>query len=122
MNLNIILALTSDQLVWMLLSAFVLPIFALIVFSTVGLMINLWFPKLNWTNEVVVVKQSLSIMLSLFLNLIFVLGLYFIYFIWLNNVLNINIFLVICFVVFALIFALFIYLLKKQGKDIYNKL
>ncbi|MDD3383075.1 MAG: hypothetical protein PHT83_06240 [Bacilli bacterium] len=45
MNLNIILALTSDQLVWMLLSAFVLPIFALIV---VALVVK--FSKITKTN------------------------------------------------------------------------
>ncbi len=35
MNMNLILALTNDQLVWVLLSAFVLPVFALILVALI---------------------------------------------------------------------------------------
>jgi ABC-2 type transport system permease protein len=30
-----------------------------------GLLINLWFPKMEWQNDVAVVKQSVSVLLSI---------------------------------------------------------
>ena len=46
-----------------------------------GLIFNLLFPKLNWDNEVQVVKQSLSVLVSMLFNVVIALipvGLYFI--------------------------------------------
>jgi len=42
----------------------------LILTDILGLIINLWHPKLNWENEVQVVKQSLSVLLSMVFNFV----------------------------------------------------
>lgn len=58
--LGIVLNLTPVQ--W--IAAFMLPIIFNYMLAVLGIIINLKFPLLNWTNETVVVKQSASSMIS----------------------------------------------------------
>lgn len=56
-------------------------IFVLLV-ALIGIMLNLVSPNLNWTNEIVVAKQSMSVMVTLFGGWIYLLvyvGLYFLF-------------------------------------------
>lgn len=54
---------------WMTaLSLIAFPALLSLIFSQLGVVINLRFPKFDWTSEVVAVKQSLATMLAMFLN------------------------------------------------------
>lgn len=56
----------------MIILAFILIIILVIfITSVIGLIFNLKYPKLNYTNDSEVVKQSLSVMISLFFGIIF---------------------------------------------------
>ena len=52
------------------LMLFGITLLFMLLTDILGLMINLWFPKLNWENEVQVIKQSLSVLLSMVFNTI----------------------------------------------------
>ena len=52
------------------LMIFGIALLFLLINDVAGLMINLWFPKLNWENETQVVKQSLSVLLSMLFNFV----------------------------------------------------
>ena len=46
--------------------SFVMPV-AMIIFSSVfGSLINLWLPKFDWVSETVAIKQSMSVMITMF--------------------------------------------------------
>ena len=49
---------------------FLITLIFLMLTNILGILINLWVPKLNWENEVQVVKQSLSVLLSMVFNFV----------------------------------------------------
>ena len=54
----------------------------MLLVALIGIMLNLISPNLNWTNEIVVAKQSMSVMVTLFGGWIYLLvyvGLYFLF-------------------------------------------
>lgn len=91
----------------------------LLITDIAGIMINLWFPKLNWENETQVVKQSLSVLLSMVLNAVLALVPVAIYLIF---KLDIWIVALIGVGFYACMFVLFTSLLFTKGKKIFYKL
>jgi ABC-2 type transport system permease protein len=90
------------------------------LFATVGLVINLKFPNLKWTNEVVVVKQSISSLIAMFGGWgisALVLGGYF----WFGSAIGVWYFPVILGV-FALASAALIVWTKTRGVEIFETL
>lgn len=63
------IALKISFIQWIAL--IIIPALYSYVFSIFGLIVNLKFPLLNWTNETVVVKQSASAMITMFSGMIF---------------------------------------------------
>ncbi len=55
-----------------------IPLFAVLLFAPFGLMINIAFPKLNYISTISVVKQSLSVFLTMLVQLLFSFVLFFI--------------------------------------------
>lgn len=53
------------QCVWFL----VIPMVYIVLSAVVGISMNLKFPVMNWENETAVVKQSMSVMLTMLINL-----------------------------------------------------
>ena len=91
----------------------------LLITDIVGIMINLWFPRLNWENETQVVKQSLSVLLSMVFNgvlAIIPVAIYLIFKIeiWIVALISVALYLAV--------FVLFTVLLFTKGKKIFNKL
>ena len=43
-----------------------LPLIFILFFAMFGLMLNLKYPNLNWTNEITPIKQSMSVFVSMF--------------------------------------------------------
>lgn len=105
--------------VFEILLCFILPPVAMLFVSFFGLMVNLWFPKLNWTNVTLVVKNSASATITILggmgvvmlaLALYFSLGIK-------------SVFLAVgALVFFVLLTFVFIYLVFTKGKEIYRKL
>ena len=98
---------------------FAITMLFLLVTDVIGLMINLWCPKLAWENEVQVVKQSLSVFLSMTANIVFALlpiAIYLIFGISISLVAFISI------AIYAISLIIFNWLLFTNGKTIFNKL
>ena len=98
---------------------FAVTLLFLLLTDTMGLMINLWCPKLNWENEIQVVKQSLSVFLSMTANTVFALlpiAIYLIFGISISLVAFISI------AIYAISLIIFNWLLFTNGKTIFNKL
>ena len=104
-----------------IISLILISIITIFLNATIGLIINMKYPKLNYTNDTEVVKQSMSSMISVFIS--FVIFLLSILGIWyLNDKLNITVILIIHLVLLSIIsFVLYILLLKKGPKE-YQKL
>lgn len=66
-----ILILSLNQFAWYeMIEMVIIPLLAIITFSTLGLLINLYFPKLDFSSVTQVVKQSLSVFISIFSGLV----------------------------------------------------
>jgi ABC-2 type transport system permease protein len=85
-----------------------LPQAACALIAVGGLAINLHFPKLDWTNEIYVVKQGLSAMLAMFGGMGAIVGLGLAYVFLLNTIVSLTLFLWLCTVLFA-VAALLVY-------------
>lgn len=95
---------------------------ALAFFSAVfGLYINLCFPKLDAANDAMVVKQSMSAVLGIFLPLIPCVPLGFLW-VFLQGVIGSNLALVLCAVLLAALGGAFVRLLNTRGKTMWLEL
>lgn len=87
--------------------------------ASFGLMMNLLFPKLDWTNEAVPVKQSLSVFLAMMCPALLLFGLiagiFFLYE-------QIRIYALLCIVLFTLLTALCFFWIEQKGSARFNRL
>ena len=91
----------------------------LLITDTSGLMINLWLPKLEWENETQVVKQSLSVLISMLFNFVVAIIPAIIYLIF---KLNFGLTALISAAVYAVILIVFNCLLFTTGKTLFGRL
>lgn len=118
-----IIAVCILPLSWVgILGVLIIPILSVITFSMLGLLFNLFFPKLDWTSEIQVVKQSLSVFLSMITPMIFFGVLAGIYFGFLSAILSVNWFIFILFVLLLLVFITVLSVLCTKGKKLFQKL
>lgn len=106
------------------LAAVLIPAVSLlfIVFGAVtGLAVNLKFPNLNWTNETVVVKQSMSVMIVVFGNM-GVIGLLAGAYTLLYRFLSADLYLLLCGILLAIFSMAVAIWLKKTGTKIFARL
>jgi ABC-2 type transport system permease protein len=118
--LTIAFDLTLINFMWTIL----IPTLLAILVSVGGLLINLYFPKLDWTSEVQVVKQSLSSMISILMGGILVAVMIFIT-IGINKVFaitNVNLYLGAIALLLVLLILLVYTILKTKGEKLFNKL
>ncbi|WP_304406498.1 ABC transporter permease [uncultured Clostridium sp.] len=95
-----------------------------ILSSVIGLIVNLYFPKMEWTNPTTVVKQSASVMitiLSIFLLILGVVGIT-ILLTYVFNINNMDIILIIVLAVFLIMLFISIKTLNNIGSEKFNKL
>jgi ABC-2 type transport system permease protein len=90
--------------------------------ATGGLVINLHFPKFDWTNEVYVVKQSLSAMITVFGSMVMVIVIGVLYIFLLSAVIPVTAFLWLCTLLFAVIAAILYAWLLKAGEKKFAEL
>ncbi len=120
----IFIILSGCSLPLAMLSLFI-PLISSVTFSALGLLINLRWPKLDWTNEAQAVKQSLSLFISMLIAM-FVSVLPFIIFISLAgqilSIISIEIYLVLSLVFIVILCVLFYTLLYTYGKKLFKKI
>lgn len=97
----------------------IFSIISLFLVQSFSLIMGLWKPNLTWTNPVVVLKQSLSVVLSLFLP-----SLYFSLFYVIAVFLKISMMVILLseFLITTLLLFFSILWLKKRGEKIYRDL
>ncbi|WP_346936488.1 ABC transporter permease [Clostridium sp.] len=121
---TIMLAIAFDLTLINFMWTILIPTLLAILVSVGGLLINLYFPKLDWTSEVQVVKQSLSSMISILMGGVLVAMTIFVT-IGINKVFaitNVNLYLgVIALLLFLLILLVYA-LLKTKGEKLFNRL
>ena len=106
------------------LGAVLLPAVSLIfiVFmALLGLAVNLRFPNLNWTNEAVVVKQSMSVMIVIFGSM-GIIGIFAAGYAMLGNFLSPDMYLFLCGIVLAAASAITAAWLKTSGVKRFEQL
>lgn len=86
-----------------------------------GLIVNLKYPKLNYSSDTEVVKQSMSSMISVFIGLLFFVGITFCLF-KLIDVISLNLLILIIIVVLGIICSGLYYFLNKFGVKDYERL
>jgi ABC-2 type transport system permease protein len=91
-----------------------------VLVSTMGLFINLMFIKLDWINEMVVVKQSMSVFLAVLVSLLLVIGSIFLIDKAIT-IMSISLSLVLINAIYLLLSGLFWHLIVTIGKKKYNK-
>ncbi|MDR1639733.1 MAG: hypothetical protein LBT59_08580 [Clostridiales bacterium] len=101
---------------------FIVPQTAIVFMANLGIAINLFFPKLDWTNETYVVKQGISAMIALFGGMALFAGLGILYALALSSVLPATLFLWICAIVFAIVGAAAYSWLMKRGAIMFSEL
>jgi ABC-2 type transport system permease protein len=99
----------------------IIPGLVAVVTAVLGLYINLVFPKLDWDNEAMVVKQSAATMLAMFSGML-VCGIPALVFFALGSALSFGIRAVLCAALLALIIVGLWSLLMSDGKKRYNEL
>lgn len=114
------LDLTLINAIW----TFVIPILLAILVSVSGIIINLYFPKMDWKNETQVVKQSLSSMMSMFMGVILVaivIGACYLSIKYLE-ITNIYVYLGGITVLLGVLDVVSVIILKTKGEKLFNKL
>lgn len=87
----------------------------------IGLAVNLKMPKLDWTSETAVVKQSMGVMVALLSNFVYIIVLV-VGYILLGNITGLTPYLIISAVVTAVIAAAFRVWLKGRGVQVFKAL
>ncbi len=121
---TIMLAIAFDLTLINFMWTILIPTLLAILVSVGGLLINLYFPKLDWTSQVQVVKQSLSSMISILMGGILVAVMIFIT-IGINKVFaitNVNLYLGAIALLLVLLILLVYTILKIKGEKLFNKL
>lgn len=98
---------------WLLI--IILPQTLIVLLACGGLMANLLFPKLDWLNEIQVVKQGVSAMISIFGAMGLAIGLAVLYVFAFSNIMSINSYLWLTAAIFTAVSALFSLWLAKAG-------
>lgn len=100
---SIVLGLVVGVDLFSLLLIIIAPILFTTFVDLLGLLMNLWKPKFDWVNETVCVKQSMPVMLTMFMamGLAFVIAM--IYAFVLADFVSINMYMYILFIVFIII-------------------
>lgn len=93
----------------------IVPVVFTVFEALFGLLVNLWKPKFDWINETVVVKQSVSVMITLFTTMALVLFIGGIYIGYLNQFIEATTYVYILLVLFLIIDVSFYYILNTWG-------
>lgn len=90
--------------------------------ALLGLLLNLWKPKFDWVNETVCVKQSMPVMLTMFISMgmVFVIG--FVYVSILSDMMSVNTYMYAMSALIIIINIYFYYLIMTWGVKRFREL
>jgi len=114
----IVLDMTLLQMLMML----ILPSLMTVFFALFGVVINLHFPKFDWINETIAIKQGMSTLIAMFASMALVAAPVVLYGTVLIQYMTADVFMVICTVIFALLSLWMLRYLKTKGKAIFATL
>lgn len=103
------------------ISLMIFSISALILISFIDAVINLYFPKLDFKNEVEVVKQSLGAFLAMIAGLT-VIATNIVLFVWLNKYINDHVLIFLISVINGLLILPFYDIIKRKSEGIFQNL
>ena len=112
--------LTFINAIW----TFLIPILLAVLVSISGLIVNLYFPNLDYKNETQVVKQSLSSFISMFLGIVLVaitIGICYLSIKYLH-ITNIYVYLGGIAALLIVLDIVLVIILKTKGENLFNKL
>ncbi|MBQ2891397.1 MAG: hypothetical protein IJE45_00725 [Bacilli bacterium] len=98
-----------------------IPFVSTIVSSTMGIIINLNFPKMEWDKEEVVVKTSLSALLSFFLPILFIALPYLIYIVEISKYCNLHVFMLVNLMYLIVLIMIMVLWINTKGKKMLDK-
>ena len=93
----------------------IVPVVFTIFEALFGLLVNLWKPKFDWVNETVVVKQSASVMITLFSTMALVILIGICYIGFFSDFMNAKTYVYVCLVIFIIADLGCYYLLNTWG-------
>lgn len=98
------------------------PILFTILIDLMGLLLNLWKPKFDWINETVCVKQSMPVMITMFVSMGLAGAMAMVYGLWLIDFMSINIYMYLLIGITIAVDAGLYYMVKTWGVRQYNAL
>ena len=93
----------------------VVPILFTLLIDFLGLLLNLWKPKFDWVNETVCVKQSLPVVLTMFISMGLAVVIAMIYGLWLVDVMSIATYMYSMIIITLLLDCVLYYLIQTWG-------
>ncbi len=118
---QVLMAIILKINIWSALLAIIIGIVILYFISLSSLFLNLIYPKLEWTSVAYVVKQSISVLLAMLVDMI-ASALPVVVYLLLPATFNVNIYLIIVGLVLLLICVILTIVFNKKSKELYNKL
>ena len=101
----------------------VYPVVMTVFFALLGLLLNLRFPKFDWINEAVAVKQSMSVFLAVMIAMISSIAPVVLYFFAIRKTeLGAGVYVIIVTAVFAALSAALYAVIRKQGVKMWNEM
>ncbi|MBU5455303.1 putative ABC transporter permease subunit [Caproiciproducens sp. MSJ-32] len=90
------------------------------VTAILGLIVNLYFPKLEWTSETTVVKQSTSVFVQMLLSAFIVAVPIFVFI--KGNITNINLFMILVVIYLLIVLSVLLIILNTVGVKLFKKI
>lgn len=98
------------------------PVLFTVFVDLLGLLMNLWKPKFDWINETVCVKQSMPVMLTMFMSMGIVFVIAFVYIAWFSSLMSVQVFMYMIFMVLILFDIMMYYALMHWGVKRFEEL
>jgi ABC-2 type transport system permease protein len=118
----VIFALAFKFTLLQLLFSIFLPILCGYIIAVIGLYTNLKYPKFDWVNEVTVVKQSISVLISLLIGMLILAFPIIIYTQFLKTVFTLDVFIFLTTGLFLILSLFVTKLFMTKGARLYKKL
>lgn len=119
---SVVCVFTLNMTPLLILLTLVLPAIVTVFCALFGVFINLHFPRFDWISETVAIKQSMSTMIAMFVPMTVIVTLVLVYGYLLFEIISIEVFMLMCTAVLAVLCLWMTKYLKTKGKVIFASL
>lgn len=91
------------------------PVLFTLLIDCLGLILNLWKPKFDWINETVCVKQSMPVVLTMFISMGVAIVIAMVYGLWLINLMSVSMYMYSVIIVMVLLDIILYYMIHTWG-------